>query len=406
LTYAAAVPSSPRTALVAAPAAAWVATAYFAEGLPYSLVHQVSAQLFVDLGSSLTAVGLTALYGLAWNLKFIWSPFVGRSGSLRAWVLGCQALLFVLALCLVPPVMRRDVAAIAPILALVSFVAATHDVAVDGAYLVNLPAADQPRYAGFRIATYRLALLFGNGLVVYLAGKVGWTPAIVVLAVTLGGLAAHHLIVLPPDRAPLPALHGAGFLRAITSYAERPHAVVCIAFVLAFRAGDALLFAMTAPLFKDLGLETDVRGLLGGIGTAGSIAGSLLGAAIVAKLGIRRVLFPIAAVQAVAIPLYSALAVLRPGFWGICAAVITEQVVAGVGIAALAIFLMRRSDGEEKVAHFAVGSALMSVATTAVGAVSGVLAERVGFSWYFVVAFGAAIPGVFLAREATRRDAV
>lgn len=391
---------------MAVPAAVWVATAYFAEGLPYSLVHQVSAQLFVDLGTSLTAVGLTALFGLAWNLKFLWSPLVGRAGSLRGWVLACQGLLLALTLCLIPPVARGDVGRVAAILALVAFVAATQDVAVDGAYLVDLPERDHARFAGLRIAAYRVAILFASGGVVAFAGRQGWVGAIGLVAAALAALLATHALILPRDRSPLPPARGGDLVRALGSYLSRPHAAACVAFVLLFRAGDALLFAMAPPLLRDLGLDTEARGVLGGVGTAASVAGAMLGGALLARVGLRRALFPIAALQALALPLYSLLAALRPGPLGIGACVVVEQLVAGVGTAALAVFLMRRSEGPERVAHFAVGSALMSVATTAVGSVSGVLAERVGFVPYFLVAFAAAIPGVFVARAVTRSGAV
>ena len=71
-------PRSPR-------ALSWVASTYFAEGLPFSIVHQVSMELFTAIGASAEAVGLTALYGLPWNLKFLWAPVVDRYGTLRRW---------------------------------------------------------------------------------------------------------------------------------------------------------------------------------------------------------------------------------------------------------------------------------------------------------------------------------
>src|SRR5690242_733090 len=58
-------PSTPR-------ALGWVLSTYFAEGLPYSLVHQVIAQqYFTDRGMPPEVIGLTGLLHLPWNAKFL-----------------------------------------------------------------------------------------------------------------------------------------------------------------------------------------------------------------------------------------------------------------------------------------------------------------------------------------------
>ena len=73
----------------------WTLTTYFAEGLPYSIVHQVSAEYFTAFGASLAAIGYTSFYGLAWNLKFLWSPLVDRFGTLRRGNIATEVLLAV-----------------------------------------------------------------------------------------------------------------------------------------------------------------------------------------------------------------------------------------------------------------------------------------------------------------------
>lgn len=412
-------------ARLAVPAAAWVGSTYFAEGLPYSLVHQVSAQLFTDLGADERAVGLTALYGLAWNLKFVWSPFVGAVGSTRRWLLAMEVALVVLTALLVAPVASRSLVAVAWLLVPMSFVAATHDVAIDGHYLERLPEARQSSLSGLRILAYRAALLTGNGALVALAGLASWPVSFAVAAVLFAALVTFHALVLPepatteassgptsevtrePTREPVraaqkPSLTPGSFVSTFVSFVAKPGAVLAILFILFFRAGDALLFAMSAKLFASLGIGTSARGLLGGIGTAASIGGSMLGGVLIARVGFSRAFVPIAITQSVAIPLYSLLAWLRPSFGVVCAIVSVEQLVAGVGTTALLVFLMRAAAGPHKTAHFAIATALMSVATTVVGSASGFLAKAIGYERYFLVAFVASLPGVLLAARVRR----
>lgn len=394
------------SAIPTAASTGWVSSTYFAQGLPYSLVHQVAAQFFTAMGIPLSQIGLTSLYGLAWNLKFAWSPLIDRTSTTRRWLIGMQALLGVATLALSWPAGRGDVHMVAWILVGLSIFAATHDIAIDGFYLRALGKSEQSSLSGLRVAAYRGALLVGNGALVSLGGHTSFFWAFAAAAAILLGLAAVHAVVLPsgersPDSDPKPA-HAApsgGFLRALTSFFEQPKAILVVGFILLFRAGDAMMFAMSTPLLRDLGLDTTTRGMLSGIGgTLASVAGSMIGAAYITTRGLSRTLGPISALQSVAILLYVALALIHPNIWVIGAIVLTEQLVAGIGTSAFVVFLTRRCVGDNRASHFALATSLMSVATTIAGAGSGYVAEWVGFPTLFAIAFAASIPGVILAR--------
>lgn len=410
-------PASPGDARAGATRTAvpWVVSTYFAEGLPYSLVHQTAAQFFVAMGASLQAVGLTALYGLAWNLKFAWSPLVDRHGTQKRWLCLTEAALALAVAALALPAGRGDLGLVARGLVVVSVLAATHDIAVDGFYLRALPGRRaQAALSGLRVTAYRAALLVGNGALVALAGVTSWQVCFGVGAAMLLALAAGHAALLPgeertrglssPGEAPA-GERAAGeaappprYVDAFLSFLRQPQIVASLAFIVLFRAGDALMFAMNAPLLRSLGYGTIGRGFLGGLATAGAITGAVIGGAVIARVGQRRALFPMTLAQSLAILLYVVLAALRPGLPLTVAVVVVEQIVAGMGNAALMVFLMHRCRGEYQASHFAVGSALMSLATTTVGAASGYLAARLGFPAFFAVAFAASLPGVALAR--------
>jgi PAT family beta-lactamase induction signal transducer AmpG len=379
----------------------WVASTYFAQGLPYSIVHQVASQFFTALGVPLSQIGLTSLYGLAWNLKFAWSPLVDRTSTPRRWVVGMQLALGLAVLGLAWPAGRGDVGAVAWGLVVLAVLAATHDVAIDGFYLRALGKTQQASLSGLRVAAYRAALLVGNGALVALGGHAGFFWAFVAAAVILVAIAAVHARLLPAiaEDSDAEKAKEADFLRALTSFFEQPKAIYVIGFILLFRAGDAMMFAMSTPLLRALGLETTARGIVSGIGgTLASVVGSMLGAAFIARSGLKRTLVPIALAQSIAILLYVALAVVKPATLGIVVIVLAEQLIAGVGTAAFVVFLTRRCVGASRAAHFAIATSLMSVAGTAAGAASGYIAEWVGFPVLFALAFVASIPGVLLAR--------
>jgi MFS transporter, PAT family, beta-lactamase induction signal transducer AmpG len=380
----------------------WVASTYFAEGLPYSIVHQVSMELFTAMGASAEVVGLTALYGLPWNLKFLWSPLVDRYGTLRRWVIGLQAALGVAIALVAWPAQRLDLATAARALLVVAVLSATHDIAVDGFYLRALHKADQAALSGLRVGAFRMAMIAGKSGLVVLAGVLSWRASFFTGGAALLLLAAVHAAVLPregsrPARGASPSFTRF-YLDAFRTFLAQPGARISLALILVYRAGDALMFAMSTKLLAHLGLTLAQRGVLNGISGAAGIAASMAGGVLIARLGLRRTLAPITLAQALAILLYVALAARRPSLLWIEAAVIAEQIFAGLGSAAFMVFLMRRCAADYRASHFAIASAAMSLAATGLGAASGFLLTRLGYPAFFALAYAAALPGVVLAR--------
>ncbi|HZF52516.1 MAG TPA: MFS transporter [Polyangiaceae bacterium] len=377
--------------------AMWVASTYFAEGLPFAIVHQVSSELFTALGASLQAVGLTAIFGFAWNGKALWSPVIDLFGTTRRWIIGLEIAVAIAVAAVAWPAGKGDLKTAAVALAAVAFLAATHDIAIDGFYIRALSKESQEAFTGLRISAYRVALLVGKGVLVGLAGLTSWSVCFLAAGGILLALSLLHALMLPREerRAGSNRLN---FARAFTTFLAKPRVALIIAFIIFFRAGDALMFAMHTPLLKDLGLDTARRALVSGtLGTAASVAGSMLGALMISRAGFRRTLIPITCVQSAAILLYVWMAWARPSLAWIGAVVVVEQLVAGVGTAALMSFIMRCASGEYKASHFAIATSLMSVAMTGLGSASGFLADRYGFVYFFALAFAASLPGVALS---------
>jgi len=111
----------------------WAFTTYFAEGFPYTIIRIISSVFFRDMKVNLESIGLTSLFGLPWVLKFLWGPQVDEFATKRRWMLSMQFLL-VLMVAAVALFSRLEggVKIIAIVFFLGSFVAATHDIAIDG----------------------------------------------------------------------------------------------------------------------------------------------------------------------------------------------------------------------------------------------------------------------------------
>lgn len=176
----------------------WTFTTYFCEGLPYSIIRTVSSLFFRDYGISLQGIGLTSLFGLPWALKFFWAPCLDQYGTKRQWLLIMQ---FLLAGTFLAAATFAPLPHAAPLIGIVffigSFLAATHDIAIDGYYLETLDAPGQARFVGYRVMAYRIAMMAGAGVIATLGTTRGWPVAFGGSALLLALFFIYHLRYLP-----------------------------------------------------------------------------------------------------------------------------------------------------------------------------------------------------------------
>jgi PAT family beta-lactamase induction signal transducer AmpG len=389
----------------------WTSTTYFGEGLPWSFLHQMGTEFLTAIGASKTQIGATSLLHLAVTFKFAWSPVLDLFGKRRTWLWVLQLVLGLGMFAVAAVAPSRNLNAFWLVVSALAVVHATHDIACDGFYLQALDKHDQALYSGTRLGAYRLAMIVGSSVLVVLAGKTSWLWGFGAAGVLMILTAVVNAVIMPhpPERAPGPLgdPHDAAaasearpkaiaFLDAFRSFITQPQAALVLSFMLFYRLGDIMMFAMSKPLLRDLGVSTAQRGLLNGFGTGASILGVVLGGAFVARRGLARALVPLIYVQNLGIPLYIGMAVWKPHLPGITAIVLVEQLVGGFGMAGATVFLMQRCRQAFSSSHFAMATSVVSLASTFSGYASGPLNERLGHPLFFTVAFLASVPSLVL----------
>jgi PAT family beta-lactamase induction signal transducer AmpG len=176
----------------------WTLTTYFAEGFPYTIIRIISSVFFRDMRVGLEGIGLTSLFGLAWVLKFLWGPQVDLYGTKRTWMLSTQSLLVCMILgAALLSCLPYGVTTIAVLFFIGSFIAATHDIAIDGYYMEALDEKGQAGFVGYRVMAYRIAMMTGTGVVVSIGAATNWLLGFVSAGVLLGLLFLYHLTLLP-----------------------------------------------------------------------------------------------------------------------------------------------------------------------------------------------------------------
>ena len=404
--------SSPPTAVKAW---RWIPSLYFGQGIPYVVVMTLSVIMYKNMAISNADIALyTSWLYLPFVLKPLWSPFVELYKTKRYWIVGMELLigsLFGLVVLTIP--MSGFFQASLLVFWLIAFSAATHDISVDGFYMLALAQHQQAAFAGVRSIFYRIAMLTGQGALVYLAGSLkditgrvefGWCIVFGLLAVLFIGLACYHNVVLPhpsEDQGREPTNHRfKQFLTVFSEFFKKKNLVLSVAFLLFYRFGEAQLIKMAPPFLLDevvkggLGLSTQAVGII--YGTVGMLAltcGGLLGGAVISRFGLKACLWPMALAINVPHLVYVYLAMVQPQHLMLVgAAVALEQMGYGFGFAAYILYMIMFADGEHKTAHYAICTGFMALSMMLPGMYSGALQNVLGYAHFFIWICLSAIP--------------
>jgi MFS transporter, PAT family, beta-lactamase induction signal transducer AmpG len=408
----------------------WCFSTYLAEGLPFAIIRILSSVFFTDIGLKERYLGYLNFLGIPWNLKFLWAPFLDILGTKRTWMITVQAFISVLLLAIsflcFTAAHQADAALFLAIISAtfiaLAFLAATNDIAIDGYYMEGLTdPKEQAAYTGYRVFAYRLAVILVRSgfvaLAALTASRLGGADKYRPWGYAFGAAALSMLLVTLFHAWQLPRFEkersGAArsfkgitrdFVRAFRTYFDQEKVGLVLLFIITYKIGDEILFSMGTPfLMRTLKVTTAQLSWLGGIlGALGAIVGTSVGGIWIKKKGLKKSLWPLTILMNFNIWAYIGLAWVSPsaetvsGLIFIAAVHCYEQMAAGLGNAVLIVYLLRTCKPEFKAAHYAVGSAIMSLFSTFFGGFGGIIVEKMGYLNMFILAFGASIPAMLL----------
>ena len=406
----------------------WIPTLYFVEGLPYFIVNTISLVMFKDMGmDNGTLALLTSLISIPWVVKPLWSPFVDLVRSKRWWILTMQFLMLA-AIGLVAATVQLSTFTLTLILFIVAaFASATHDIAADGFYMLALDEKRQSAFVGIRSTFYRIASVFGQGVLVVMAGLLekrmdsipaAWSVTMIVSAAILTLFSVYHLFILPrpaEDRSAAASQTAAGIFRgfgdAFASFFRKKGVWLAIAFMLLYRLPEAFSVKMLFPFFRDpveaggLGFTTDMYGIVfGTFGVMALLAGGILGGLAAAKLGLRKCMWPMALSLALPCAVYLYMSIAQPeSLWVVGACVVFDQFGYGFGFSAYMLYMMHFSQGPLKTSHYAICTAFMALSMMLPGLVAGYLQQALGYVGFFILVMICCIATFFVTFFVRRR---
>jgi MFS transporter, PAT family, beta-lactamase induction signal transducer AmpG len=405
----------------------------FSSGLPLALSGATLLVWMRESGVDLGTIGLFALVGTPYTVKFLWAPLTDALdvpllshwlGRRRGWLVFTQILLMAAIIFLgsCNPAAAPGLVALGALL--VATASATQDIVVDAFRVESLPENEQAAGMASYVAAYRIGMLISTAGALFLVSAIeaygfdkqaAWRLGYFAMASLVLIGTATALVATEPERsAQAEAAHASRkplarvaetALGAFKDFLGHELAFAMLAFVVLFKFTDALSGAMTAPFVIDLGFtRNEYAAIVKGVGLAALLLGGFAGGFIARALPLAASLWIGGILQAVANLAFSALAMVGTNTTMLAAAIIAENFTSAIGTVMFVAYLSALCQNPLHTAtQYALLTALAAVGRTYLSSGAGFIAESTGWVWFFVICMLAGIPSLLLLAWLQRR---
>ncbi|WKE64899.1 AmpG family muropeptide MFS transporter [Gallaecimonas kandeliae] len=380
----------------------------FASGLPLFFLFQLVPGWLRDQQVDLGTIGLLSLVQFPYTWKFLWAPLMDRFelpllGLRRGWMLLTQLglLLALASFALIDP--RQGLGLVVAAAVLVAVFSASQDIVIDAFRREILADSELGLGNAIHINAYRLAGLVPGSLSLILADHLPWSSVFLITAAFMGVGLLLTAIAEEPVHAHHPHNLRQAVLEPFEEFFSRQgarQALLVLAFMVLYKLGDNMAVALQTPFYLDMGYSKSEIGLVAKHAALWPVLiGSLVGGAIMLRIGINRSLWVFGLVQALSIFGYALLSSLAPeqrNLWWLGAVVACEYFGVGLGAAALTAFIAREASRTYLATQLALLTALTAVPRVLANAGTGYMVEAMGWPHFFLLCAVVALPGLLL----------
>lgn len=404
----------------------------FVSGVPLLLTITLLQAWLTDEGISKSTIGLFALVGLPYSLKFIWAPLfdhftVSRLGRRRGWLLIIQILLIasIIILGMSDPAMNPfNVAVLAT---LVAFSSASQDIVIDAYRRESLTDEEQTIGASAYVLGYRIgALAAGAGgliLADYMTYQMvyAFMSAIMIYGVFITLIAEEPKNYYEPSNF-MSAIYNP-FVEFFNRYVSINIAsdrltnlknrskisrrnimsntliipILILLFILLYKIGDTMAHSLSTNFYLDIGFsKSEIGTVVKFFGLFATLIGAFIGGLLSLKIGLYRSLMIFGIFQAIATLGFSILAYFGNSLYLLMIVISLENLAAGMGYTAYLAFIANMTNKRFTATQFALMTALMSLPRTLFSGMSGYLVEMFDWELYFIFCSLIAFPALII----------
>lgn len=378
----------------------------FACGVPLLLTGSVLQAWMTEEGVDLSTIGLFALVGLPYTLKFLWAPLVDRFtlpflGRRRGWLLIVQLALMAALVWLGYSNPANNPWLLAGVALLVTFFSASQDIVVDAYRREELADEELGLGSSLYVNGYRVGMLLAGGGGLILADFISFREVYLLMALSLSvGLVTTLLAREPLVAEGTPRTLLDAVVKPFVDYFHRPEAWMILLFILLYKVGDTMAAAMTTPFYLEMGFsKSEIGAVVKLFGFWATIIGGLLGGVMMLRLGINRSLWVFGVLQALSTAGFAILVLVGHELAWLAAVIAFENLSGGMGTAAYVAFMASLTNKQFTATQYALLSSLMGIPRVLAAAPTGYMVELMGWGSFFIGCALVALPGLLLLQR-------
>jgi len=375
----------------------------FSSGLPLLLTGSVLQAWMTDEGVDLGTIGLFALVGLPYTLKFLWAPLTDRYcfpffGRRRGWLITIQLALVLSIAGLGWTQPAQTPFTVAVVAWLLAFFSASQDIVIDAYRRESLADNELGLGSALYVNGYRIGMLLASGGGLIMADLIGFSMVYQFMAlIMLVGILTTLFAPEPEIAAGTPATLQDAVVQPFVDYFRRHHALLILLFILLYKVGDTMASHMTIPFYLDIGFsKTEIGAVVKLFGFWATIIGSIIGGVVILRTGIYRALWGFGILQALSTAGFAVLAQVGYSLPWLAGVIAFENLSAGMGTAAFVAFMASLTNKQFTATQYALLSSLMGIPRVIVAAPTGYFADWMGWTLFFTLCALIAIPGLVL----------
>lgn len=381
----------------------------FASGMPLLLTLRTLQAWMTDVGVDLKTIGIFALAGLPYSLKFLWSPLFDRYqvlglGRRRGWLLVAQLGLMISigAMAFIDP--KQDTLLMATLAVVVSFFSASQDIVIDAFRRESLADEDLGMGSTFYIYGYRIAMWVSGALAIGLAAFVSWNYVYLIMAgVMLIGVATTFWASEPTIESPPPKTLQEAVIAPFKEFLTRRGALLILAFILLYKVGETMAGSMLTPFYFKLGYtKLEVATIAKSFSVIFTLTGSFIGGYVVKTKGIPFSLWTFGIAQSLSTLLIAALTIFEKNLWVLGGIICVEDLSTAMASSAFVAFMASMTNKKFSATQYALLSSFMGIPRVILSSPTGYIAESLGWMGFFIFCAIVTIPGIALIPAMTR----
>lgn len=403
----------------------------FSAGLPILLVFGTLSFWLREAGVERSTIGFFSWVGLAYAIKWVWSPLVDRLplpflrqklGRRRSWLISAQLMIMLglIGMAMTDPAL--DLTRMAQFAVFVALASATQDIALDAYRIEAVDEAWQGAMAASYMTGYRLGMITASAGALGLAAwfdqdeatyeHLPWMLTFFCMAgLMLIGVISTLLTQEPqidPDRLGMvddPAAAQSEststspffslFLRWIRSAVIAPfkdffaryawRALLILLLIGSYRISDIVLGIMANPFYVDMGFSKgEVASITKIYGVVMTILGAGVGGVLIVRYGVMRILLLGAILSAGSNLFFSHLASVGNDVTWLTAVISLDNFSAGIATAAFVAYMSSLTNVAYSATQYALFSSVMLLLPKFLAGFSGVAVDQVGYETFFI----------------------